>query len=281
MCIRDRAITAYSNEDATYYVGVQIPNNTPTVTGATPITYTVNPALPAGLALSGSTGVISGTPTTTRAQATYTITAQNSVGNTTHDIKIAALATPITFAAGSNSIPLGGGTTLTWDASSVSGLFSTVTITASPADGTLTGPFGLSGTKNVSPAVTTTYTLSATPTAGGPAVTKTTDVTVGAAPVHFTSFTAAPPAVVLGSSSTLSWTYTGTPLDLTLDGANVLGSLSQSVTPYGRQVYSLQGSNLIGGETVTQKVGASALYHVAGGVYKKQIPRSTGPGATG
>jgi len=54
----------------------------PTVTG-TVTGYTVSPALPAGLALSATTGVISGTPTATAAQATYTVTASNSAGSTT------------------------------------------------------------------------------------------------------------------------------------------------------------------------------------------------------
>jgi uncharacterized protein (TIGR03118 family) len=54
---------------------------TGTVTG-----YTVSPALPAGLALNATSGVISGTPTATAAQATYTITASNSAGSTTYGL---------------------------------------------------------------------------------------------------------------------------------------------------------------------------------------------------
>src|SRR5437588_389372 len=49
----------------------------PTVTG-----YAVSPALPARLSINATTGVISGTPSSVSAQATYTITAYNSGGST-------------------------------------------------------------------------------------------------------------------------------------------------------------------------------------------------------
>jgi hypothetical protein len=54
----------------------------PTVTG-TVASYSVSPALPAGVSLSTTSGVISGTPTATSARATYTITATNATGTTT------------------------------------------------------------------------------------------------------------------------------------------------------------------------------------------------------
>ena len=266
-------ISSYSNEDATYYVGVQIPANTPTVAGATPITYSVptETPLPAGLSLNTSTGAITGTPQVTTTRTPYTITATNAVGSDTHTIHIATLGTPISFSVSPSSIALGAGATLSWDATSVAGLFSNVTITANPTDASLPTTFGLSGTANVSPAVTTTYTLSATPTlAGAPAVTKTADLTVGAAPVNFTSFTVSPSMPNMGSNATLSWTYTGTPLDLTLDGINVLGSFSSVVTPVRRQAYTLAGSNLVGGDSRTINVPARGFDLLAG------VPASQG-----
>ncbi|MEY4273786.1 MAG: hypothetical protein RL638_734, partial [Bacteroidota bacterium] len=54
----------------------------PTVQGGAIVSYTVSPALPAGLSLNTTTGVISGTPTAVTAQATYTITATNTGGST-------------------------------------------------------------------------------------------------------------------------------------------------------------------------------------------------------
>lgn len=61
--------------------GTAITALSPTVTGQV-TSYMVSPALPAGLALNGQSGVISGTPTTATAQATYTVTASNASGAT-------------------------------------------------------------------------------------------------------------------------------------------------------------------------------------------------------
>lgn len=68
-------------------VGTAITALGPTVTG-TVTSYSVSPALPAGLALSISTGVISGTPTAATASAAYTVTASNVTGSTTYALTI-------------------------------------------------------------------------------------------------------------------------------------------------------------------------------------------------
>ena len=68
-------------------VGQSISSDTPTVTG-TVSTYTVSPALPAGLSVSPTTGAISGTPTAAATQATYTVTATNATGSTTATVQI-------------------------------------------------------------------------------------------------------------------------------------------------------------------------------------------------
>jgi gliding motility-associated-like protein len=64
-----------------FTAGVSITNLTPTVTGLTPMTFTSNPTLPAGLNLNASTGEISGTPAAYSPTAFYTITATNAVGS--------------------------------------------------------------------------------------------------------------------------------------------------------------------------------------------------------
>ncbi len=61
---------------------------TPTITGAD-LTYSISPTLPSGLSLDDSTGIISGTPSATSTQTTYTVTATNSGGSTTFDVVIA------------------------------------------------------------------------------------------------------------------------------------------------------------------------------------------------
>ena len=50
----------------------------------------MTPALPAGLSLSTSTGIISGTPMAATATANYTVTASNTGGSTTATLTIAA-----------------------------------------------------------------------------------------------------------------------------------------------------------------------------------------------
>ncbi len=57
-------------------------NLTPTVTGSV-TSYTVSPALPAGLAINATSGAITGTPTNLVDTATYTVSASNSAGSAT------------------------------------------------------------------------------------------------------------------------------------------------------------------------------------------------------
>jgi len=63
-------------------VGTAITALSPTVVGGMPITgYSVSPALPAGLSINATTGVISGTPIIGTDAADYTVTATNSGGS--------------------------------------------------------------------------------------------------------------------------------------------------------------------------------------------------------
>ncbi|MCB0351236.1 MAG: putative Ig domain-containing protein, partial [Bdellovibrionales bacterium] len=63
---------------------------TPVVKG-TVTSFSITPSLPAGMSFSTSTGVISGTPTETSTQITYTITASNSVGSYSEDLILEVL----------------------------------------------------------------------------------------------------------------------------------------------------------------------------------------------
>jgi hypothetical protein len=81
-------VLSYSTVNATYTRGTQIPDDTPTNTGGTPTSYAVSPALPTGLILNTTTGVISGTPAAVTAEAVYTVTASYASGNSSVSLSI-------------------------------------------------------------------------------------------------------------------------------------------------------------------------------------------------
>jgi len=71
----------------TFPTGIAITPLSPTVTG-TVDSYSVSPALPTGLSLNTTSGIISGTPSVNASSATYTVTATNTGGSTTFGIVI-------------------------------------------------------------------------------------------------------------------------------------------------------------------------------------------------
>lgn len=98
------ALSYSSGATVSYCSGVAITNNTPTITG-TPTSYSVSPALPTGLTLNTTTGVISGTPSITSSATNYTITARNGGCTTSYVVNITVLSpisglsytTPVTY----------------------------------------------------------------------------------------------------------------------------------------------------------------------------------------
>lgn len=75
-------IINYSMPFANYVVGAPIPTNVPTITGGTASSFTVSPALPAGLSINNTSGVISGTPSTGSPSTVYMVSAITSSGTT-------------------------------------------------------------------------------------------------------------------------------------------------------------------------------------------------------
>ena len=116
--------------DQSWTVGTAVSVDAPaTEDGATPITYAISPALPAGVTLDTSTGEISGDPTAETAQADYTLTAtdDNSIEATlTFSASVAAsggsLSTP-TAPRNLTATPQSNGTSvvLDWDVPSDNG----------------------------------------------------------------------------------------------------------------------------------------------------------------
>jgi hypothetical protein len=150
------------NSPNVFTVGSAIAALNPTISG-TVTGYSVTPALPAGLSLDTSTGVISGTPTAVTSTATYTVTAANSGGNTSFGVVITV-----------NSVAPGG---LTYNSPNVFTVGSAIAALNPTISGSVTG-------YSVSPALpaglsldTTTGVISGTPTT----VTSTSTYTVTAA----------------------------------------------------------------------------------------------------
>jgi N-acetylneuraminic acid mutarotase len=142
----------------TFVINTAITPLTPTVVG-TVTSYSVSPALPAGLSLNATTGVISGTPTSAAAKANYTVKASNSAGSTTAVVSIVvetATSAGLTITSQPTSISVPAGATATFKV-------------AATGNGTLsyqwyTVSFGSSGTSYSTPvtgATAATLTLTA------------------------------------------------------------------------------------------------------------------------
>ncbi len=78
----------YSSSSNIFTVGNQIINLLPTNSGGVIASYTVYPSLPAGLSMSASTGIISGTPSEGTVQTDYVITGTNTGGTISSTVSI-------------------------------------------------------------------------------------------------------------------------------------------------------------------------------------------------
>ena len=81
-------VTAYTAATSVYTKDAAVADNTPTASGGAVVSWSVSPPLPAGLSLSASTGVLTGTPTVLAPEATYVVTATNSGGTDTFTLTI-------------------------------------------------------------------------------------------------------------------------------------------------------------------------------------------------
>jgi hypothetical protein len=80
-------LTGYSDPTASYELGAEIDPNVPQVTGAE-LTFTVTPALPSGLVLNATTGVITGAPIKASLASQYTIRVVNDHGTATTQVQV-------------------------------------------------------------------------------------------------------------------------------------------------------------------------------------------------
>ena len=194
---------AYTPGNAVYTVGVRIPENVPSSAGGAPTSYSVTPALPAGLSLStnaitligSASGIISGTPTAASAATTYTVTASNASGSTTAMLTITVNAADLSPAGLAYSTPApvyAAGVTITPDLPSTSSTGGAPTsysvspdlpagLSLDPVSGIVSGsPSAPSSTIVPPPPSTATYTVTASNAAGS--ITAPLTITIYSAP---------------------------------------------------------------------------------------------------
>ncbi|MBK9294107.1 MAG: putative Ig domain-containing protein [Oligoflexia bacterium] len=221
----------YSLNPATYTQGVQITPNSPTVTGTVTSYSVVGTALPSGLTLNTSTGVISGTPTGISGATDYTIRASNSAGNTTKILTITVntvlLQSPTNLNYLNNNAVYIKGTQITPNTPSISGgAAATYTINKNLPTGLLfessTGV--ISGTPGAVSA-NTSYTIVASNSAGS--TSKTITITVNDAAPKNLSYSENPAVYTKNSAITknvLSFSG-GTPTNYSISPLNLPSGL--------------------------------------------------------
>jgi hypothetical protein len=185
---------------------------------------------------------------------TYTITASNSAGSVTASavIMITSPGLPLisSFTANPSTINAGESSNLQWniaDATSVSinqGI----------------GSVSSSGTRTVNPTVSTTYTITASNSAGSVTASAVIMITSPGLPL-ISSFTANPITINSGQSSTLSWNITGATSASISAGIGTVNATSgtHQVSPNTNTTYTLTATNATGSSTaqVTVTMGVA------------------------
>jgi DNA-binding beta-propeller fold protein YncE len=232
----------YNPGTAVYTVGVPIPENVPASSGGAPLSYSVSPALPAGLRISATpitlgdaaTGIISGTPTAAIATATYTVTANNAAGSATATLAItvnAADATPAGLAYSAPAPVYAVGAPITPDVPSTSAIGAAPTsysvspdlpagLSLNSVSGIVTGtPSAVPSTIVPPPPSTATYTVAASTSAGS-----------ATAPLTITIYNA-PQAVPNMSQSLTPLATTGSSFQFLDTGMVVSDTINPQVLP--------------------------------------------------
>ena len=182
------------------------------------------------LALNGSTSV---SPAQT---TTYTMTATNKAGSTTATVTVTVNPTRpptiVSFVANPSQITAGAVSTLTWQVEHAT----SVSISS-------LGTVGSAGSQGVSPAATTTYTLTATNSGGQATGTATVTVLL---PASILSFTATPSTITAGQTVTLSWTTSNATTAKIYNIGPVSPNGSLQVNPTVTTTYTLYVSGATG-----------------------------------
>jgi gliding motility-associated-like protein len=148
-----------------------------------PTSYSVSPALPTGLSLNTTSGLISGTPSSVQSLSTYTVTATNVFGSGTTTVDISIGNPPSAYSYSSNSLVLGTGSAMSALSATVTSGSSAVTYSVSPslpAGLTLNTSTGVISGTPTSPVAQQSYTFTASNAFGS--TTTTVSITTGTPP---------------------------------------------------------------------------------------------------
>jgi hypothetical protein len=195
-----------------------------------------------GIGTVSSSGTRKVSPETT---TTYTLVANKMSGSASKSVTVTvtgALPSINGFSVSPASIVTGQTATLSWN---VTGATS---VSINPEIGAVSS----SGTQSVSPPLTTTYTLTASNSAGNPTASATVTVSKSSAPI-ITTFSANPNSINLGQSSTLKWDIIGSASVYINQGVGgVISKGSKEVTPTATTTYTLTADS--GNSKVSESV---------------------------
>jgi hypothetical protein len=235
--------------------------------GLGPYTFAVTSgALATGLLLTGATGAITGTPTTT-GSFNFTITATDTssgcLGSRAYTVVIAAAACPVITLSPATLPPGAVGTAYSQTISAFGGTapYTFAFVSGSlPTGLTLSANGALSGTPTTAGSFTFTVRAS---DAGGCFGSRVYTVVINGPPA-VTTFTASPATITAGQSSTLSWTTTNT-TSVSISGVTGTQPANGSVfvSPAATTIYTLTatgpGGTATAATTVTVIAGFNGL----------------------
>ncbi|MEY2692723.1 MAG: hypothetical protein RIT03_1113, partial [Bacteroidota bacterium] len=252
----------YGAQSVNYCQNTAISNNNATLNPATnngTVTYSISPALSAGLTLNTSTGRISGTPTAAQSTTSYTVTATSACGGSTTSVVSITVNTPGSVTAPAAASICSGGTGVSLTASGIS------SYTWSPT----TGLTGTGATVTANPITTTTYTISGTDANGCTASSGTVTVTVNQTPSAIT-IAQTPASICSGGVATLTAIGGSLPSGIS---NYTFGASSGSFVPLssGNPVSALQVDDI-----VTSAVPIGFTFNYLGTNYSNVYPSSNG-----
>ena len=285
---------SYRTNPASYTKGTSITDNTPSSSGGPVDSFSISPALPAGLSFDTSTGVISGTPSAVSPQTDYLVTATNSGSSTSATLTLTVNdVPPANLTYSTNPATYTNGTAIPSSNTPASTGGAVVSYTISPAL-----PAGLSfstttGAITGTPSVlgTGTYTVTATNSGGNTSVgvvITVNDVPPGSLGYTYTSATFTkgvaiapdPPFSTTGGAITSYALLGGLPAGLSLDTST--GIITGTPTAISSSAsYSVRASNS-GGHidivltfTVNDAAPTNLTYSTNPAVYSLQVAIST------